>query len=119
MLVAQKPEDFLAITQVVITLLHLLGFIISWDKSSLTPSQQILFLGFVIDLVLMSMSLLKEVKNIARSCQAVLKQETVTVRDLSRVLGPMTAASQAVLPAPLCYRNLPDEELGICSSSVL
>ena len=107
LLMAQKREDLLAITQEVITLLHLLGFIINWDKSSLTPSQQIHFLGFMIDSVLMTMSLPKEkVKNIARSCQAVLKQETVTVRDLSRVLGRMTAASQAVLPAPLCYRNL-------------
>jgi len=42
----------------------------------------------------------------ARSCQAVLKQETVTGRDLSRALGRMTAASQAVLLAPLCYSNL-------------
>jgi len=106
LLMAQKREDLLAITQEVITLLHLLGLIINWDKSSLTPSQQIHFLGFMIDSVLMTMSLPKEVKNIARSCQAVLKQETVTVRDLSRVLGRMTAASQAVFPAPLCYRNL-------------
>ena len=40
------------------------------------------------------------------ACQVILKQEKVTVRELSRVLVKMTAASQAVLLAPLCYHNL-------------
>ena len=36
----------------------------------------------------------------------LLRQEKASVRDLSRVIGRMTEAIQAVLPAPLCYRNL-------------
>ena len=76
-------------------------------QSALIPSQEIQFLGFVVNSVTMTMSLPEEkIKSIARACQTILKQETVTVRELSRVLGKMTAASQAVLPALLCYRNL-------------
>ena len=107
LVMAQKQEDLLIMTREIITLLHLLGFSINWDKSALIPSQEIQFLGFVVNSVTMTMSLPEEkIKSIARACQTILKQETVTVRELSRVLGKMTAASQAVLPAPLCYCNL-------------
>ena len=107
LVMAQKQEDLLIMTREIITLLHLLGFSINWDKSALIPSQEIQFLGFVVNSVTMTMSLPEEkIKSIARACQTILKPETVTVRELSRVLGKMTAASQAVLPAPLCYCNL-------------
>ena len=107
LVMAQKQEDLLIMTREIITLLHLLGFSINWDKSALIPSQEIQFLDFVVNSVTMTMSLPEEkIKSIARACQTILKQETVTVRELSRVLGKMTAASQAVLPAPLCYCNL-------------
>ena len=107
LVMAQKQEDLLVMTQEIITLLHLLGFSINWEKSALIPSQEIQFLGFVVNSVAMTMSLPEEkVKSMAMACQVILNQEKVTVRELSRVLGKMTAASQAVLPAPLCYRNL-------------
>jgi len=48
----------------------------------------------------------EKVDGIVKACQAALQQGTLTVRDLSRLIGRMSATMQAVLPAPLCYRNL-------------
>ena len=38
--------------------------------------------------------------------QSVLQSQSVTVRQLSRLIGRMTATTQAILPTPLHYRNL-------------
>ena len=64
---AQKQEDLLIMTREIITLLHLLGFSINWDKSALIPSQEIQFLGLVVNSVTMTMSLPEEIKSIARA----------------------------------------------------
>lgn len=45
-------------------------------------------------------------KAIIRDCKNVLSQEAVSVRALARVIGRMTAASQAIATAPLHYRKL-------------
>ena len=108
MIIVQKQEDLLVMHDpgdyhpVASTgVQHKLG------QTTLVPLQDIQFLGFVVNSVTMTMSLLEEkVKSIVMKCQVTLKQEKATVRELSRKLGKMTAASQAVLPAPLCYWNL-------------
>ena len=87
--------------------LQLLGFVINQEKSVLSPSQTIQFLGFIVDSALMVISLpQKKVVDMTKACQAALLQGTLSVRDLSRLIGQMSATMRAVLPAPLCYRNL-------------
>jgi len=98
---AQKQEDLLPMIQKIITMLHLVGFSKDWEKPALIPSQGIQFLGFVVNSRAMTMSLPEEkVKNMEKACQTILKQGTVMVRELSRVLRQMIVASQEVLPAP-------------------
>ena len=38
--------------------------------------------------------------------QGQLRQPSTTVQELSRMIGHLTATVQAILPAPLCYRQL-------------
>ena len=64
-------------------------------------------LGFVVNSLQMVIRLPEEkLQNIISDCRRVLRQATVSVRDLARVIGRMTAAIQAITPAPPCYRNL-------------
>ena len=43
---------------------------------------------------------------IVAECRGTLQRESVSVRELARLIGRMSAASQAVLPAPLRFRSL-------------
>ena len=90
------------------TVLATLGAcMINQEKSVLSPSHTIQFLGFIVDSALMMISLpQKKVEDIANTCQAALLQGTLSVQDLSRLIGQMSATMRAVLPAPLCYQNL-------------
>ena len=88
-------------------LLEALGFTINQPKSQTIPAQQIQFLGFLVDSNLMKLLLPQEkVQSIAQSCQWLMKQSTVTIRQLFQLLGRMTAAASAVLSAPIQYRHL-------------
>ena len=69
---AQKQEDLLIMTREIITLLHLQGFSINCSKLALILSQDIQFLGFVMNFVTMTLSLPEHSEG---------KQKTVTVRD--------------------------------------
>ena len=88
-----------------------------WFSSELSevPSDsysELDFLGFVVDSVKRELSLPKEkvgaIKKEAIKKKAIRlsKQEVVSARTLSRLLGTMSAAVLAVFPAPLHYRSL-------------
>ena len=47
-------------TALAIFLLQVLGFVINWEKSELNPVQKIIYLGFVIDSLRMTISLPEE-----------------------------------------------------------
>lgn len=107
LLMAQSKVELRTFVKLVPQLLQLLGFKINWDKSVLSPTQRIQFLGFTVNSVEMSMSLPREkVAKISQACRAMLRQPSTTVRELSRMIGHLTATVQAILPAPLCYRQL-------------
>ena len=91
----------------VLFLLHKLGFVVNQKKSMLIPSQKIEYLGFVIDSGRLTLSLPPEkVTKIQEECRQVLQQRSVRVRQLSHLIGMLTATILAVLPAPLHYRHL-------------
>ena len=102
----------------VLTLLRLLGFRINWEKSQLSPTHKLLYLGFTIDTTLMTLTLPEgKVQNIIKECQSALCKEVVSVRDLSRLIGMMSATTLAVLPAPLHYRELQEMKIHALKTS--
>ena len=79
----------------------------SEKKSMLIPSQKIEYLGFVIYSCWMTLSLPPEkVTKIQAKCCQVLQQRFVRVRQLSHLIGMLTATILALLPAPLHYIHL-------------
>ncbi|MCG7869237.1 MAG: hypothetical protein JAY74_23055 [Candidatus Thiodiazotropha taylori] len=88
-------------------LLENLGFIINWKKSVWAPTQEIQFLGFLIDSVNMIIRLPSEkIQKIIQKCQRLVSKKVTRVRKISEILGLMTSSLQAIAPAPLHYRNL-------------
>ena len=91
----------------VIYLLENLGFVINHPKSVLTPTQEIEFLGFTVNSTKMELKLPGEkIKKIRAETGKVLQSPTVSALALSRIIGKMNAATQAIPMAPLYYRGL-------------
>jgi len=84
-----------------------LGFVINWNKSCLTPTRKVQYLGFSIDSELMELSLPdQKVQKILELCQGILKEKSISIRQLSKLIGTLSASVMAVLPGPLHYRLL-------------
>jgi len=93
--------------QVVVVILHLLGFRVNWKKSDLVPSQQVTFLGFNIDTVKMTLALpTSKVANIRASAASILEAGSLSFQALQSLMGTLEAARPAVVVAPLHYRAL-------------
>ena len=101
---AKKLE---ADTNQAMTLLRSLGFIVNDEKSSLTPSQQIIHFRFVIDTVTYSVSLPdQKVDKIKEECYNLLKANEVTIRQFSKLIGLLVSSFLAVRYAQLHTRYL-------------
>ena len=88
-------------------LLENLGFVINLEKSCFQPTQQLEFLGFVVNTLDMTLLLPDcKVEAIKSHCSKILLHHEVSVRELSQLIGKLTASIQAIFPAPLHYRHL-------------
>ncbi len=90
-----------------LNLLEGLGFVVNYPKSLLIPSQEIEFLGYIVNSLNLSLSLPKDkIKKVRQNCQKLLDNPVIIVRKLAKFLGLLSASIQAVFPAPLHYRYL-------------
>ena len=88
-------------------ILRSLGFTIHPDKSKFIPTQCITFLGFILNSVQMTITLTLEKKEkILNLCHDILKEDVVTIRFLSKLIGNLVAAFPAVTLGPFYYRAL-------------
>eukprot|EP01126_Amoeba_proteus_P004040 TRINITY_DN11384_c0_g1_i15.p1 TRINITY_DN11384_c0_g1~~TRINITY_DN11384_c0_g1_i15.p1 ORF type:complete len:563 (-),score=72.01 TRINITY_DN11384_c0_g1_i15:15-1703(-) len=98
---AEKEINF-----VVNTLMDL-GLTINMKKSILKPTTRVVFLGFIVDSVLMKMFIPgPKIKEIRKMAGKLIKEEKCTIRMLSSFLGKISAAAEAVLPWRLRTRAL-------------
>ena len=90
-----------------IEILRSLGFTIHPEKSKFIPTQCITFLGFILNSVQMTITLILEKKEqILNLCHEILKEDVVTIRFLSKLIGNLVAAFPAVTLGPFYYRAL-------------
>ena len=88
-------------------LLENLGFVINLEKSCFTPTQTLEFLGFLVNTRDMTLHLPDyKVEAIKADCNDLIARHEVSVRELSQLIGRLTASIQAIFPAPLHYRHL-------------
>ena len=89
-----------------------LGFIIHSEKSVLVPTQNIVFLGFVLNPIDMTVSLTKEKpQKIKTAILDFLRARRSTIRDLCKIIGMLVASFPAVSYGKLFYRQLENEKI--------
>lgn len=94
-----------------VNLVDSLGFTVHPDKSVLIPTQEIIFVGFLINSVTMTVRLTPEKANdIVKECLHLLKQNTVLIRDVAKIIGKFVASEPGVQYAPLYYKTLEIEK---------
>ena len=102
---ASSVEKMTLVRDTLAFLLKGLGFLINIKKSVLQPCQVTQFLGMEIDSVNMTLGLTQEEKDqIVQQCQSPRRRLSVTIRELTHLVGRLTATTISVLPAPLQYR---------------
>ena len=107
LMIASSPQELRQILQEAVTVLTSLGFRVNREKLDLVPSQEIQYLGFIVNSKSMTLCLPKEkIKRIVQDSKHALARRTLSVRAIARLIGRMSAVTQAVLPAPLYYRAL-------------
>ena len=88
-------------------LLTALGSKINQEKSVLTPTQTIKFLGFLLDSVQMIISLTAERKDrILAVCKSLLGNNLLKIRDVASGIGSLVAALPGVSHGALHYQAL-------------
>ena len=101
------PESAVLAAQHLVVLTHILqclGFIINTEKSVMTLNQELEFLGMVVNINTLLVSLpADKVKQIWTEAVRLSNMTTLSARLLSHFLGKLSAATQAIPPAPLFY----------------
>ena len=90
-----------------IQLLDSLGFTVHPEKSVIVPSHILIYLGFVLNSLDMTVSLTEERKEkICRLCQDVLQKDKVTIRQIAELTGMLVAADPASDVGPVYYKRM-------------
>ena len=87
-------------------LLQQLGFVIHPVKSVLIPSQELVFLGFIINTRHMTITLTVEKKHKIHNMASSILSVPKDIRSIARFLGNITAAMAAVRYGKLYYRHI-------------
>ena len=106
-LFGNKFEECLYNTKMTVALLRNLGFTVHADKSVFTPTQEIFFLGFVLNSEKMTITLTEEKKQkIKDFCLETIKNPKISIRKLASIIGNLVAALPSVPYGKLFYRKL-------------
>ena len=88
LIMASTKKELLQARDPLIFLLQTLGFLVNKNKSVLHPCQILQFLVVEIN---------------SKECQGILREKSVSIRELTQVLGRRSSTAIAVLAAPLQY----------------
>ena len=112
LIMASTKKELIQARDTLIFLLQNLGFLVNKNKSVLHPDQILQFLGMEINSKEMSASLPQEKKDkIISHCQGILKEKSVSVRELTQVLGRLPSTAIAMLAAPLQYQAIQKQQI--------
>ena len=90
-----------------VLLVDSLGFTIHPEKSVFFPTQEIVFLGFVVNSLTMTVRLTPErADNLVQLCVMISGKTTITIREFAKLIGKMVASEPDIRYAPLYYRDL-------------
>lgn len=90
-----------------VTLFTRLGFFIHPEKSVFVPTQQLTFLGFVLDSIRMIVTPTEaKIQKIKSGCDTLLKIPKPTIKQVTEVIGILVSNFPRAQYGPLHYRNV-------------
>jgi hypothetical protein len=96
---------------VTIKLFKKLGLKINYEKSQLTPSQEVKYLGFLLCSITMTIKLPKSKQDrILQKCKAILKLPSITLQNLAEFVGLLVSALPGIEYGKLYTRQLEYEK---------
>ncbi|XP_044179907.1 uncharacterized protein LOC114968520 [Acropora millepora] len=103
----KTQEKCIANVIAAITLFENLGLVIHPEKSVIVPQQRLVFLGFIIDSVLMTVSLTQDKKTKIKTLLSSLLENSscVKIREVANVIGHLISSLPGVKYGALYYRN--------------
>jgi hypothetical protein len=118
LIIGSSVEETRQFTEMTMSLLESLGFIINKEKSIFTPTQIITFLGFTINSITMQLTLPQDkVRSVRSHCHQMLSRPKVSLRSIAQILGLLESYRPAIWRAPLHMRRLQAQlTLGLQSS---
>ena len=94
-------------TQTAILVLHIFGFEVNMEKSSLVPSRQAEYIGFIFDGLNMTVCLpADKVTNVASLCAGNLVRDCCSADELKSLIGRLESVKPVVSTAALQYCSL-------------
>ncbi|XP_018496867.1 uncharacterized protein LOC108864903 [Galendromus occidentalis] len=97
LLMADSPARLADHVTTTTDLLTSLGYTVNFEKSALSPSQRVTYLGYEIDSTTMQLSVPPEKREqIKRDIETLLKTPRVSLRTLYRILGKLNALTTIV-----------------------
>ena len=107
LLMASSPDILKSHSQMLMQLLQELGFILNLKKCVLQPTQEIEFLGFLVNSNTLSISLPEDkILKVQKQCRRILNAGKASARELAQLIGLLTSLNPAMMHAPLFYRGL-------------
>jgi len=102
-----SKEELLQFLPLICQLFKALGLMVNLEKSQTVPKQEMEFLGFQVNSASLQLAFPAEkMRKIQQDARALLQRHSVSVRDLARFVGKVTATTRAIWQAPLHYRAL-------------
>ena len=107
LIMGSSQEEVIQARDTIMYLFYHLGLTINMKKSILSPSQELEFLGVLVNSLTMVFSLWwKKRQKLISRCQEVRQNPKLTLRSLCSLIGKLWSTSAAVTPAPLQLRFL-------------
>ena len=110
-LVAKSRKEAQEATKLATEMLTDLGFDINTEKSVFEPTQELEFLGFILNSQEMTVKLPLHKKDEIKSlCISLLSEPRPSIRFVAQVIGKLVAAMPGVQYGPMYYRQLEKEK---------
>ena len=107
LVMAQTRESLKEHLSQMASVLQSLGFTLNQQKCVWEPTRRIEFLGFIVDSETQVISLPGDkLSKIRKKCRSMSSKDRVTGCQLAWIIGLLSSAIPAILPAPLHYRAL-------------
>jgi hypothetical protein len=104
----QSAMELVNIFNMVLTLLRNLGFLVKMEKCSLHPTQELVFLGALLNSKKMTIAVpLEKLAHLQKECASVALRDVCSMHELAVIIGRMNQMARiGISHAPLHYRAL-------------